>query len=76
MFETSKLRGRIVEIFGSQSAFSEAVGSSISFISQYLNGKKQLDQATMNRWINALMIPAEEIKVYFFTPKVHETEQE
>lgn len=76
MFETAKLRGRIVEKFGSQSAFAEASGSSVSFISQYMNGKTQLIQETMDRWITLLEIPADEINAYFFTKKVHETEQE
>ena len=76
MFDTSKLRGRIVEKYGSQSAFADAVGNSVSFISQYMNGKKQLDQTTMNKWIEALDIPDDEIRAYFFTIKVHEIEQE
>lgn len=75
MFDTSKLRGRIVELYGSMTAFSEKVGNSISFISQYMNGKKQLDQKTMDKWIIALSIPSDEIRAYFFTPKVHEIEQ-
>jgi len=76
MYDTSKLRGRIVEKYGSQTAFAEAVGNSVSFISQYMNGKKQLDQTTMDKWIDALQIPDDEIRLYFFTKKVHETEQE
>lgn len=75
MFDTSKLRGRIVEKFGSQTAFAEASGNSISFISQYMNGKTQLDQKTMNKWIELLEIPADEIQAYFFTHAIHETEQ-
>ena len=76
MYDTSKLRGRIVEKYGSQTAFADAVGNSVSFISQYMKGRKQLDQATMSKWIDALDIPDDEIRAYFFTKKVHETEQE
>lgn len=75
MYDTSKLRGRIIEKYGSQKAFAEASGSSISFISQYLNGKTYLDQQTMDRWIKVLEIPETEIDAYFFTRKVHEMEQ-
>ena len=75
MFETSKLRGRIIEKYGSQKAFAKAANNSVSFISQYLNGGKFLDQRTMEKWINLLEIPASEISAYFFTLKVHETEQ-
>lgn len=74
MFETSKLRGRIIEKYGSQIAFSKASHNSISFISQYLNGKKYLDQKTIDKWTMLLDIPANEIDVYFFNKKVHETE--
>ena len=76
MFETDKLRGRIVEKFGSQTAFSAATGDSISFINQYLNGHKVLDQKRMIKWIDILEIPDSEIDQYFFKRKVHEIEQE
>ena len=78
MFDTSKLRGRIIEKFGSQGAFASAVGRSVSFVSQYLNGKNNvdLDQTTIDKWAEALDISFDEIPVYFFTKKVHETEQE
>lgn len=72
MFDTSKLKGRIVEKYGTQGAFAEAVHCSLSFLSQYLNGKKKLDQPTMDAWIKALDIPETEIHLYFFTRKVHE----
>lgn len=75
MFETNKLRGRIVEKFGSQNAFSKASGNSISFISQYLNGHVVLDQRVMSKWIELLDIPDDEIDQYFFKRKVHNTEQ-
>ena len=75
MYDTSKLRGRIVEKYGTQNAFADAINNSISFISQYLNGKKKLDQPTIDKWADALDISAEEIPVFFFTKKVHDTEQ-
>lgn len=76
MFDTNKLRGRIIEKFGSQNAFSAASGNSISFISQYLNGKTYLDQKIMAKWIEILEIPDAEIDAYFFKRKVHDMEQE
>lgn len=72
MYETSKLRGRIVEKFGSQGNFAKAVNCSLSFLSQYLNGKKKLDQPTMDKWIETLDIECDEIQSYFFVRKVHE----
>lgn len=75
MFDTSKLRGRIIEKFGTLSRFAEESNKSMSFISQYMNGKKTLDQATMDKWIDLLDIPAVDIEQYFFISKVHDIEQ-
>lgn len=66
MYETSKLRGRIVEKFGSLQEFSRAAKCSYSFLSQYMNGKKVLKQPTMERWIELLDIDSPDIKAYFF----------
>lgn len=75
MFDTSKLRGRIVEKFGSQKAFATAAHNSVSFVSQYLNGNVYLDQRTIDKWVILLEIPENEIEIYFFRKKVHEMEQ-
>ena len=75
MYDTSKLRGRIIEKFGSQNAFATAANCSISFLSQYLNGHKNLDQKTIDKWADLLDIEVSEIPVFFFTKKVHDMEQ-
>ena len=75
MFDTSKLRGRIVEKYGTISAFAGVVHNSVSFISQYLHGKKTLDQRMIDKWAGALDIPSSEYDAYFFTKKVHDIEQ-
>ena len=67
MYETSKLRGRIVEKYGSLMEFSRAAKCSYSFLSQYMNGKKTLNQATMEKWIDLLDIDSPDIRPYFFT---------
>lgn len=74
MFETNKLRGRIIEKFGTQSAFCRAVGNCASYVSLYLQGKTTLSQETIVNWAAALDIPADELDAYFFTQTVHETE--
>lgn len=76
MFDTDKLRGRIVEKFRSQRAFSEACGRSLSFISQYMCGKKYLTQNDIFKWAELLEIPGDEIDDYFFNPKVHQIEHQ
>jgi len=72
MYDTSKLRGRIIEKFGTLGNFANAVKCSLSFLSQYMNGKKKLDQPTMDEWVNALDISSDEIYDYFFIRKVGE----
>ena len=67
MYNTSKLKGRIVEKFGSQKAFAEAVHRPKAYISQYMNGKVSLDQKTIDEWSNILDIPGCDICAYFFT---------
>ena len=72
MYDTSKLRGRIVEKYGSLGNFAKAVGCSLSFLSLYINGKKKLDQPRIDRWANALDIESADIYNYFFIRKVGE----
>ena len=73
MYETAKLRGRIIERFGSQGAFADMVGRTNAYVSLYLTGKSTLDQKTIDDWSKALDISANEIPDYFFVKKVHET---
>ena len=72
MFDFSKLRGRIVEKFGTCAAFAAAVGLPESAISNRLNNRVQIDAEEILLWSRPeiLDIPAEEIHVYFLTPKV------
>ena len=72
MFDFSKLRGRIVEKFGTCAAFAAAVGLPESAISNRLNNRVQIDAEEIILWSRPeiLDIPAEEIHVYFLTPKV------
>lgn len=75
MFDTSKLRGRIIEKFGTQNAFAEATKHSPAYVSEILNGKAYLEQRDIELWANLLDISNIDISSYFFTRKVHETEQ-
>lgn len=67
MYNTSKLKGRIIEMYGSQTAFAAAVHRPKAYISQYMNGKVSLDQKTIDEWSTALGIPGRDICAYFFT---------
>lgn len=70
MFDYSKLKGKIKEVFGTQSAFAKAMGLSSVSLSSKLNNLTQFTQVEINRACELLSIPAEFIPVYFFTEKV------
>lgn len=75
MFETSKLRGRIVEKFLTYGAFADAIGKETRFVSAYLNHQRTLSQNDITDWATALDIKDDEIPLYFFAKEVHEMEQ-
>lgn len=69
-FDYSKLRGRIIEKFGTIGAFSDALGATIQTVSAKLNGKSGFSQDDMIAWGELLDIPSADFGIYFFTPKV------
>jgi len=73
-FDYSKLKGRIREIFNTQSAFAEAMGMSTTSLSAKLNNKIEFSQKEIDKASDLLKIKKEEIPVYFFTSKVQEPE--
>ncbi len=66
----SKLKGKIKEVFGTQSAFAKAMGLSGVSLSSKLNNITHFTQVEINRACELLSIPVEFIPVYFFTEKV------
>mgnify|MGYP002528662740 CR=1 FL=1 len=72
----AKLRGRIVEVFGTIEAFSEKAECSRALISSYLNHRSYLNQTTILKWARLLRIKDAEIPTYFFSVEVDETERE
>ena len=66
MHNTSKLKGRIIEKFGSQGAFAKRINRTQAFISKVLNGLSLLNQKDIVEWAEALEIPIDEIGTYFF----------
>ena len=70
-FDFSKLRGRIVEKFGTCERFAGAMGKSKGWVSTRLNnvvpwGADEIKRACEP---DLLDIPAESIPAYFFTPE-------
>ena len=63
----NKLRGRIVEKYGSQYAFADKLGSSQVTVSRKLQCKTEFSQEDMNEWAGLLDIDLSEYGTYFFT---------
>lgn len=69
-FEYNKLVGRIVEKYGTRTAFAAAVGMTESALSARLNNKTPFSAPEISRACAALGIPESDISTYFFTLKV------
>ena len=69
-FDYSKLKGRIVEKYGSQSAFVAKFGVSENVFSQKMNNKVRFTSDDIIRITDMLDISSDDIGTYFFTLKV------
>lgn len=65
-FNYSKLKGRIMEKFGTQGCFSRALGVSERTLSLKLNNKIFFSQDEIAKISELLNINSDEIQVYFF----------
>lgn len=63
----SKLRGRIIEKFGSQQSLASAMGMPNSTLTTKLKNKSKFNTDDLDKLIVLLEIPKEEIWDYFFT---------
>ena len=66
-FNYSKLRGRIIEKFGSQQAFAMELGIGDCTISTKLNGHTYFTQEEIAKSMKILDIDPQEVTSYFFT---------
>jgi hypothetical protein len=73
-FDYSKLKGKIVEKFGSQIMFSEAMDMSTRTMSLKLNGKRLWRQDEICKAIQLLELSDTDIQAYFFSQKVQRIE--
>mgnify|MGYP000807693300 CR=1 FL=1 len=69
-FDYSKLKGRITEKFGSQTAFTKKFGVSENTFSQKMNNKVRFTTDDIIKISDMLEIPKEKIGDYFFIKKV------
>ena len=74
IYDRSKLRGRIIEKFGSQSAFADAVNLSDRSVSRKLTGKEAITVQNIHDWSqpDVLDIPPDEYPIFYFVEKGEE----
>lgn len=70
MFDYAKLRGKIKEVFGTQSKFAKELGISEPTLSKKLNNETEFTQMEINRGCELLGLESLEIPAYFFKAKV------
>jgi len=66
IYEYKKLRGRIVEVYGSQVAFAAALNISKQALSRKLTCKTGLSQKDIAKWSELLGINRDEYGVFYF----------
>ena len=67
----SKLRGRIIEKYGTLGKFADAMGMCSGSLSKKLRGTTAFDSAEICKALQLLSIDKEDVSAYFFTPKVN-----
>ena len=65
-FDYSKLKGRIIEMYGNQGAFAVALGVSKNTLSKKMQNKIRFTSSDIIKITEMLNIPKEEIGNYFF----------
>lgn len=74
IFDFSKLRGRIKEVYGTQTAFAIAMLMNEATLSNKLNNNVEFSPKEIIRACLLLCIDLNDVKSYFFTLKVQKTE--
>lgn len=69
-FKHNKLRGRIVEKYGTMSRFADAANISMVSLSNKLNNKSRISREQIIKWSEILEIPPSEVPDYFFAQEV------
>lgn len=70
IFDYSKLKGRIYEIFGSLKKFEEAMGISHTSLYMKLNNQRGFNQSEIQHAVQLLGIDPGSVSAYFFTLKL------
>lgn len=72
IYKTDKLQARIIEKYGTQAAFAEALGMDKTTLSRLISEGREWKGSKMMKAIELLNIPNNEIDSYFFVPAVEE----
>ncbi|XVG95858.1 DUF739 family protein [Eubacteriales bacterium KG125] len=70
VFDYAKLKGKIIEKYGSQLEFSKAFGVSENTLSMKLNNKVRFTSDDIIKITDMLDIEKVDVGIYFFTRKV------
>ena len=71
----NKLKGRIKEVFGNQCDFAAAMDMNPASLSAKLNNKAPWKREEIEKACMLLHIPLDQVHLYFFTPKVENSQQ-
>lgn len=66
-YSYNKLRGRIIERYGTQEKFARAINISNNALSKKMTGKTGISQEDIIKWSKLLDIDVPSIGEYFFT---------
>ena len=69
-YNYNKLKGRSVEMCGTQAIFAEKIGLSENSLTNKLNGKRNFKQPEIQKALEVLDLTTDDIPVYFFNRKV------
>ena len=74
-YDYRRLRGLIKTRFNSESEFAKVLGMNRSTLSLKLSNERDFTIADIQRISKELLIPLDEVGVYFFTPGVEKKQQ-
>lgn len=63
----AKLRGRIIEKYGTQENFCKELGLSSVSVSKKMTGKTSFSQADIIKWCSLLDIDLKDVGLFFYT---------
>ena len=69
-YNYAKLKGRIIEICGTQQEFAKRINLSERTVSATLNNQVSWKQSEILKAVEILMIPEDQIQIYFFALEV------